>query len=389
MRILLVNDRLYPDFIGGVEKRNYDLALSLAERGHEVTLAGFGEGPRDLPPNVSVRSFGPLGRLYSASGKRSRIQAFRYAWRAFGLDVESFDVVETSNIPYIHVPALSLRCAVARRPLLVTWYEFWGAYWHKYMSLASAPVYRIGEWMTAQLGSAVIATSRLTAERLAPRRHRRGGIPVVACGIDLEQLRPVTERERVASSGLVYAGRLIVEKRIDLLLNAMAALPLEKRARLSIYGEGPERKALEALASHLGLGESVAFLGHVEGSLELWRRIRDARVAVQPSSREGFGIFPLEAIALGVPVVYCRSEDSAVGEIVRDGIEGLEAAANPEALAGAITRLLDDDELRARMSLAGIERARAFDQRRIGEQMEAIVSGVTGRRPSDGADREQ
>jgi glycosyltransferase involved in cell wall biosynthesis len=389
MRVLLVNDRLYPDFIGGVEKRNYDLAMALAARGHEVTLAGFGRGPSALPGGVRVHSFGPLGRLYSHEGKRSRLQAFRYARRAFGLDVESFDVVETSNIPYIHVPALSLRCAIARRPLLVTWYEFWGPYWRRYMSPWSAPLYRLGEWLTAQLGSAVDATSTLTAERLSSRRLRAGGVPVVACGIDFAAMTSVLEEPPAEGAEIVYAGRLIREKRVDLLIEAVASMPVDARARLAIYGEGPERGALEDLAARVGVADRVAFHGHVEGSLELWRRIRAARVAVQPSSREGFGIFPLEAMALGVPVVHLPSEDSAVGELVRDGVEGIACEASPQSLAAALSRLLGDGELRARMGAAGMARARAFDLSRIGEETESLLSALVNGTISTPPGREQ
>lgn len=380
MRILLVNDRLYPDFIGGVEKRNHDLALALAAMGHEVTLAGFGTPPAALPRGVTVISFGPLGRLYSREGKRSRLQAFRYAHRAFGLDLEPYDVVEVSNIPYVHVPALALRCAIARTPLLVTWYEFWGSYWSEYVSRWSAPFYRVGEWLTAQLGDAAIATSRLTADRLAARRMRAGRVDVVACGIDLPALTTLLEGPVAMRSDLVYAGRLIREKRLGVLLEALARFPADRRPTLAIYGEGPDRAALEAQSVSLGIAESVVFHGHVDGSEELWRRIRAARVAVQPSSREGFGIFPLEAMALGVPVIYCPSPDNAVGELVRDGVEGLASPAEPDALAAAIERLMRDEALRGRLGRAGMQRAREFDLGVIGSKAEALIAALARRR---------
>ncbi|MFA6956052.1 MAG: glycosyltransferase family 4 protein [Thermoanaerobaculia bacterium] len=375
MRILLVNDTLYPDSIGGVEKRNHDLARALAARGHEVTLAGFGAIPAELPPNISVVSFGPLGSLYR-NGRRSRLHAFRYARCAFGLDVARFDVVETANIPYIHVVALALRCALAGKPLLVSWYEFWGAYWREYMGGLSAPLYRLAEWLTAQLGDAVLASSGLTAARLAARRRRSDSVPVVGCGIDLEAVSPALGEPVAPGATLLYAGRLIKQKRIDLLLGALALLPRESGASLAIYGEGPERRALESLALHLGVADRVAFHGHVEGSAELWRRIRSARIAVQPSAREGFGIFPLEAMALGVPVVYCLSADSAVGELVRDGVEGLASEPDRDALARAIGRLLSDDTLRTQLGAAGRLRAREFALDRIGERMDGLLSMV-------------
>lgn len=376
MRILLLNDRLYPDFIGGVEKRNHDLALALARRGHEVTLAGFGRGPAgpsEAAPAIAVHSLGPLGRLYSPSGKRSTPQAFRFAWRVFRLDLAAFDVVEASNIPYIHLMPLALRCRLQRRPLVVTWYEFWGPYWSKYLRPSVAPVYRLAEWATAQLGAAVVATSRLTAERLAARRIGAAEVPVVACGIPVPALRAATAEVAAAPGTIVYAGRLIREKRLDLLLDAVAALPPRLAVRLVIFGEGPEREALVGRIAALGLGERVELRGHVPEAAEVWRTVRAAAVAVQPSSREGFGIFPLEAMALGVPVVYADSIDSAVVELVRDGIDGLRVPAQQGALTAALARLLSDGPLRSALGRAAARRAEEYDLERLAGRMEALL----------------
>jgi glycosyltransferase involved in cell wall biosynthesis len=380
VRILLLNDRLYPDFIGGVEKRNHDLALALARRGHEVTLAGFGRGPAAAAPGISVRSLGPLGRLYSPSGKRSTPQAFRFAWRVFRLDLSPFDVVEASNIPYIHLVPLALRCRMQRRPLVVTWYEFWGPYWSKYLRPSVAPVYRLAEWLTAQLGVAVVATSRLTGERLAARRIGGGEVAVVACGVPVAALRAAAAGVEAAPGTIVYAGRLIREKRLHLLVDAVTALPPGLGARLVIFGEGPEREALAARIAALGIGERVELRGHVPEAEEVWRTVRAATVAVQPSSREGFGIFPLEAMALGVPVVFADSIDSAVVELVRDGVDGLRVSAEPAALTAALARLLSDGGLRAALGRSAARRAEEYDLERLGGRMEAFLRAAADRK---------
>jgi glycosyltransferase involved in cell wall biosynthesis len=257
------------------------------------------------------------------------------------------------------------------------------------MSRWTAPAYRLGEWITAQLGTAVIATSRLTAVRLGKRRLDHDAVDVVACGIDLGEISRLAAVESGSGNTIVYAGRLIREKRVDLLLAALQALPASLAARLVIYGEGPERESLETMASQLGLGGEVEFRGHVEESTELWKGILAARIAVQPSSREGFGIFPLEAMALGVPVIYCDSEDNAVPELVRDGIEGLASAADPESLARTIRRLLEDDELRARLGLNGVRRAAEFDRDRIADELEARLRRLASAMRSARGDDEQ
>lgn len=393
MRILILNDFLYPDFIGGVERRNADLALALARRGHKVTLAGFGRGPAAPgPADVRYQSLGPLGRLYDSNGKRSTLQSLRFAWRAARLDIANYDVVETASVPYVHLIPLALRCRRLRLPLLVTWYEFWGPYWKSYLGPIRAPFYRAFELLVAQLGTRAIATSRLTSGRLSARRFAGGSVPVVPCGIHLEELlsavREENGRGEARGADLLYAGRLIPEKRLDLLLEAVALLP---DVRLAIYGEGPDLGRLRQAADRLGVGARVDFRGHVADAAEVWRALVRSRIAVQPSSREGFGIFPLEAMALGVPVVFLDWPDSAVPELVRDGVEGIRSSAESPALAAAIDRVLKDDPARAALGARGRRRAAEYDWTAVAQRFEELfadlVASEVGGRSSDRSGR--
>jgi glycosyltransferase involved in cell wall biosynthesis len=379
VKILIVYETVYPDFIGGVEHRNYALAVALGRRGHEVTLAGFCGALPDDPPALRVLSLGDLGALYNREGKRSTRQAVRFAARLARLDIRGYDVIETPNVPYVHLFPLAARCALAGRPLLVTWYEHWGPYWKEYVGRWKAPAYRAVEWATAHLGDEVTATSRLTAERLAAAR-RRPGVEIVPCGIEVAQVQRAAAASRGDGPPLVYTGRLLEHKRLDLLLRALPALAAARPGPLlTVFGEGPDRPRLERLAGELGVAERVRFRGHVETSEEVWRELGRAEIAVQPSAREGFGLFPLEAMAAGLPVVYCESTESAVSELVRDGREGIASAAAPAALARHLGRLLADDGERGRLAAAGRARAAEFDWGEIARRMEEIAAGLIAR----------
>lgn len=364
MNVLLLYDCIYPRSVGGVEHRNHELARALAARGHRVTLAGFAEAPSEPVPGVEILPVGPPGRLYTASGKRSTGEAARLARSVLRLDLRRYDVVETANIPYAHLPPLALRCRKAGKPLVVTWYEYWGRYWRRYLG-ARWPVYAAIERMTAHLGSVAISSSRLTAGRVA--RVRGEEVPVVPIGIPLETIRE-------AASGkdgppLVYAGRLLKEKRIDLLLEAVARLD---GVGLAICGDGPDRRRLEEIAARLGLKERVVFHGHLPTSVDVWRRIGESRIAVQPSSREGYGMFPLEAMAAGLPVVYCESSESALSELVEDGVQGVRTAPDPGSLAAALDRLLSDEAERRRLAENARRHAEGFDWSAVAEVTEAV-----------------
>ncbi|HEV8582281.1 MAG TPA: glycosyltransferase family 4 protein [Thermoanaerobaculia bacterium] len=379
MKVLILYETVYPDFIGGVEHRNYELAAALCRRGHEVTLAGFCRPLPGIPPRLTVQSLGELGALYNASGRRSTRKAIRFAFTVPRVDVRGFDVVETANMPYIHILPLALKCALARKPLLVTWYEYWGDYWKGYVGRLKAPAYKAVEWLTGQLGTAVTATSRLTQERLARHRRRRGGVELVPCGIEVAAVQTAAAARHGEGPPLIYAGRLLREKRIDLLLRAVALLaPRHPGVLLTVFGDGPEREGLARLASELGIADRVDFRGHVETSREVWENLGRARIAVQPSEREGFGLFPLEAMAAGLPVVYCESPESAVPELVRHGVEGLCCPPTPEALAAALERLLADREEWSQLHENALRRAAGYDWDEIARRIETLCERLVG-----------
>lgn len=417
MKLLIVYETVYPDFIGGVEHRNHELAVALCRRGHQVTLAGFCGDLASTVENLSILSLGELGAIYNRAGKRSTRQALRFAAALRRLDLTPYDAVETPNMPYVHLLPLAWKCAAAGKPLLVTWYEHWGAYWSGYVGRLRAPAYRAVEWLTSQLGTAVTATSELTRGRLASARRRwwrrrgeRGGeVELVPCGIAVARVRAAAgdrgeggdgdggdgnggdgnggkgrhgADDREGAAPLIYAGRLLAHKRLDLALRAVQLLARGEGAAaappppllLTIFGEGPDRERLEALAGELGIAGRVAFRGHVRSSEEVWRELGRARLAVQPSAREGFGLFPLEAMAAGLPVVYCGSPESAVGELVRDGVEGVAVPADPAALATALAALLAPagEAERRRLGANAAARAAPYDWEEIAERIEAI-----------------
>jgi len=118
-------------------------------------------------------------------------------------------------------------------------------------------------------------------------------------------------------------------------------------------GVGVEMKNL---ALQLGIKDSVKLFGFIS------REMRDAlyqgaEIFLYPSLFEGFGLPPLEAMALGTPVV--ASNAASIPEVVGDAALLVDAR-SPEKMAEAISRLADDKELRARMVRLGEERIRRF-----------------------------
>jgi glycosyltransferase involved in cell wall biosynthesis len=385
VRVLLLYDCIFPEVVGGVERRNRELGRVLALRGHQVTLAGWSAGGERGEEGVRILPLGPPGTLYDQAGRRSTRDALRFAAAVARVDLRPFDLVETANIPYAHLFPLALRCRLAGVPLVVAWYEYWGAYWRRYVGRARGWAYAAVERAAACLGREVSASSGLTARRLARHRPR---VTLLPCGLDVAAVRAAAAEPLPDVPPLVYAGRLMREKQLDLLLAAVARLPGDGEV-LAIAGDGPDRRRLVELAGELGVGRRVRFVGRLPDIADVWRLLAGARIAVQPSSREGFGIFPLEAMACGLPVVHCLSEESAVGELVRDGVEGFGVAADPSPLADVLARLLASPGERERLSAAAAVRAEEYDWRRIAVAFEELAErarhGARVRRRADRA----
>jgi len=172
--------------------------------------------------------------------------------------------------------------------------------------------------------------------------------PVVGTGA-------ATPAEPTATPRIVAVGTLIPIKAHDVLLQALAQIASQgKSFELRVAGGGPNRASLEELAAKLGLSDRVQFLGDVEDVRGL---LASAHLLVHPSRSEGMSNTILEALAEGLPVV--ATAVGAAPEIIQDGVNGfLVPPDQPERLAEAILRLLDDPLLRGRIGLAGFQRVR-------------------------------
>jgi len=380
-RWLFFYDCIYPESVGGVEHRNYELARELGRLGHEVVLSGWANGPGAPHLNVRVQPVARASRRYVARGRRSGIEALTLASQVRRIPLDGIDIVETANIPYLHLPLLARRCRKRRIPLLVTWHEHWGRYWRTHrppgpFSPGMWRFYALCEHWSARFGTQAVAVSRLTADRVSKVRGET--VDVIPNGIPFERIRGLAAVPDANAPPLVYAGRLIPEKRINLLLDAAARLAAtdtgrrlvtERGALLRIIGGGPAEDELRAQIERENLTAIVDFAGRLPENEDVWRAVAGAAIAVQPSAREGFGLFPLEAMAAGVPVVHCRSPNSAVAELVRDGREGWASSADAGELARTLERLLDAPAEVAAASRAALKRAAGYDWRQVAHRV--------------------
>ena len=183
---------------------------------------------------------------------------------------------------------------------------------------------------------------------------------------------PVSLRQEELSYGpsahykIVAAGTLEARKNFGLLIKAFSRVaPRYPEWSLEIWGHGPLRDDLEALTSELGLGDRVALAGSTP---ELLDKMREGHIFAMPSILESFGMVSLEAMSLGLPVVGLR-RCLGTNEVVQHERTGLlvDGADLVGGFAKALERLMSSPEERERFGRAGLEAARKYDQRRIGD----------------------
>jgi glycosyltransferase involved in cell wall biosynthesis len=153
-------------------------------------------------------------------------------------------------------------------------------------------------------------------------------------------------------------------KNLAALIGALACIPAERRPLLVLPGyPTPHERELRDLAGARGVADDVRFLGWVS-SAQLDDLYAAADIFVFPSLYEGFGLPVLEAMARGVPVA--TSGRASLAEVAGDAALIFDPESEP-SIAGAIERLLADDELRRRLGDAGRERAAGFTWERTAE----------------------
>ncbi len=181
-------------------------------------------------------------------------------------------------------------------------------------------------------------------------------------------------------------GRLSPIKNHSLFLRTSARLARHHpHFRFLIVGDGRLRADLEREAGSLGIADQVVFTG---ARTDVPRLLKAMDVFLLTSNSEGFGLAPLEAQAAGVPVV--STDADAVVELVRDGETGLLVKENdPDALAAAVERLLNDPELADKLRRNGIAAARKYDAPPMIARLEALYERLVtaarevGRSPED------
>lgn len=375
MQVCFVSNVVYPFVTGGAQKRIHEIGRRLAADGHEVTVFGrhYWDGPElTTHEGMTLRAVAPAADLYT-DDRRSITEAIDFSARLLDplreqLSAGEYDVVVSSVFPYFPVLSSKLAGLGTDTPVVTTWHEVWRDYWEGYLGRL-APCGKLVEHVTARVPQYPIAVSGISADRLADIGPRRDDIEVVPNGIDVEEIRnaPLPTRDGGDDSGgydVLFAGRLIADKNVSLLLDAFDEVAERYDATLGIVGDGPESEHLRQQADGLTHADRVEFLGFLDEYEDVLGHMRAARVFASPSTREGFGITFAEAMAADCTVIAADHPDSAADEVIGDAGSLVEPTV--EAVTVALDRALAGD----RPVTDPSERAERFDWDTVTEQAE-------------------
>lgn len=245
-------------------------------------------------------------------------------------------------------------------------------------------------WLLAQVER---MTTRLTTKIICVSEHDRElalqftvaapqNLVVIHNGIDpvpfLQASGARVQQELKLKGGpvLTFVGRLAPPKDLLTLLKAFERI---RGGSLILVGDGPLRLQVEQFVRRRSLNDRVALLGARTDIPEI---LAASDVFVLPSRWEGLPLTIIEAMMAGLPVIATRV--GGVSELVEDGVTGfLVPPRDPVALAKAIQKLFDDEELRLKMSQAGRKKAlREFTLDRMLAETQRVYEEVLAAKPS-------
>ncbi len=182
-------------------------------------------------------------------------------------------------------------------------------------------------------------------------------------GVAEEFFEKLTVAKDVTQVNLLFLGRLVPYKGADIVLEAVSCLnkKVKERIQLTIVGDGSEKDNLHTQAQKLGINEIVSFAGWVDQK-ETLTFYRKADIFCFPSIREFGGAVVLEAMACGLPCIV--ADNGGIAEYVTEEtgfkIAPISREALTQGLANKIQLLVENEELRKKMSMKAVERAQGF-----------------------------
>jgi rhamnosyl/mannosyltransferase len=343
--------KFYPPVMGGIESAAWELTEGLNRAGLRTDVLCSNQKPTTTVDRFSggydVVRAGSMGMLLSTSMAPAMLR-------------EARRMASDCDVVHVHMPdpmaAFAMWATRPRAKLVVHWHS------DVIRQRKALVLYEpLQQWLLAR-ADAIVATSQAYAEASESLRRWRDKVAVIPIGISDNHTDACSHkareiRQRFRDRRIVFSlGRMTYYKGFDVLIEAANSLPDD--AVVLIGGDGELLEHYKAMVLARGLPGKVHLLGHIrDDELPSYFGACDIFCLSSTARSEAYGVAMLEAMVMGKPIVASDIDGSGVPWVNLDGRTGLNVpVGQPQALAQALTRLLDDVSLRSAFGAAARQR---------------------------------
>ncbi len=390
MKKLLIVSDLFAPSIGGTETVTDAMATNLPRVGYQTTVVAPAVAHKTTPYSEKSASGYKVERLRSFSPHLQK--NLRFGFRPYKELVQYLDQVGQPDIIHANNLFPLSRSAIkyARRnkiPLVIgshlmpesitfgiSWFKGLQHGLNKFGWRYIAKVYNQADMVMSPTNTGI-------------RYLRRNGLKVparaISNGIDLAANKPIDTdksalRKKLGIDGdfvLMYAGRLGVEKRIDVIITAFAKEYATFNATLILLGDGNARKQLRRQVKKLGIEKNVIFTGYVTEHERKREYLAASDGFVIASPVELQSLVTMEAMAVGLPILAVRA--GALPELCQNEVNGFTFSdGNTDQLADRMFKLLSNEKLRHKFSKASLEIIKNHDIRSTWREYDEMYTEV-------------
>ena len=388
--VVLITDKIYPFYLGGYERRNWELAVRLSNTVNVKVLTSLDHRSITAGDNLTLYRVFPRLSYLNSRGYRNIVHNLAYSLGLLRFIGIRASIIDANATPYIHLPLVYLIARLRRIPLVITCHE---ALYDSIPDLVDRLFLRwpqVFRRLFVVIARGIYLQSLIHADKLvavsAPvarvlEQELRRPVTVIPLGVSRTGRR--SSQKQVSTRGafeIGYVGRLHPEKRVCDLITAVAKLNSESKGCINahIIGGGPIRQDLESECVRLGAKSAVEFHG-VISEQERDKILSGLDAFAMPSAREGFSLASLEALSFGIPVIAAlptRGVDG-IASIVTDGVNGLlYPVGDVSKLCMCIRKLMTNRSLRLQLSESAERASKEYQWDRIGERLIDTYEGL-------------
>ncbi len=370
-RIAMITERIYPLYVGGTELVMYNYAKILSKN-YSISIFTNIEKTNKLPAlqNVNFVRISKWKRTANKEGNHSISGIISYVLNLilYSRKIKNYDLVILDSIHYFYPKILLNNLKKQNKAIITVFHEAWFDYL-KSDSVTIWMRYLLPKFITSLIihSDLIISVSDPTTRSLVDNYGAlEEKVKTIPTPLELKgegEDDPVSIKDRKID--VIYVGRFSKIKRIPDIIEAIETLSKEMNdINVVLVGNGPIKKGVDSMVTKSRVSSNVKLLGYVDEPKKK-ELLKNSKIFIMPSEREGMSISTLEAMHYGcVPIVARPKFPEVFGtsHFIRENYNGLVYnVGDVEELANKIRILLQDSSLLEKLSINAIQTANTFN----------------------------